>query len=607
MAKGGLFMKGTIVSTWVKTSKALFGESLVNEALERNGIASKKIFTPTEDVEDEKIFGFIDYMANKLNKNPKAVWREIGIKNIETFAQDYPAFFRYKNLYSFLEAMYDIHVIVVKRIPGAKPPILKIWPVDKNKAIMTYSSPRGMFAYFHGLIEGAARYFNEKIEVETLEKTDDFTKVAITFEEEIYAEKTYRLNRLFSLGFINKFELKVGLASLLLVGIPLSILVNFFDSSTIIAASLLLSFLIPTLIVKGLLSPIKEIKKAIEELKEKNLSLQRSISTKDFWENMMEDINQIKLSMKADFVGFKGITDELNVFADKFNEISENMRAATDEIESIIGQFSQGAVSQAEETEKASYTLATNIASLNDITIKENEGKEELEKVVNNTKAGFENLNEISNSLNEVIEKFSQVKEQASILQNSAKDVTDIVETVENIAEQTNLLALNASIEASRAGEYGRGFTVVATEIRKLAESSKEAVQDINNILKAFVVEIEGLVKGIEKQYKILEVENSNIKALSKQTEETVETVQSVASLLIELIDRLNNETKSMNEISEHIEALAAISEENSAYSEEVNSRVITYTNEIKNMIEQISEFKKVSEDFAKELDKYII
>lgn len=600
-------MKGTIVSTWVKTSKALFGESLVNEALERNGIASKKIFTPTEDVEDEKIFGFIDYMANKLNKNPKAVWREIGIKNIETFAQDYPAFFRYKNLYSFLEAMYDIHVIVVKRIPGAKPPILKIWPVDKNKAIMTYSSPRGMFAYFHGLIEGAARYFNEKIEVETLEKTDDFTKVAITFEEEIYAEKTYRLNRLFSLGFINKFELKVGLASLLLVGIPLSILVNFFDSSAIIATSLLLSFLIPTLIVKGLLSPIKEIKKAIEELKEKNLSLQRSISTKDFWENMMEDINQIKLSMKADFVGFKGITDELNVFADKFNEISENMRAATDEIESIIGQFSQGAVSQAEETEKASYTLATNIASLNDITIKENEGKEELEKVVNNTKAGFENLNEISNSLNEVIEKFSQVKEQASILQNSAKDVTDIVETVENIAEQTNLLALNASIEASRAGEYGRGFTVVATEIRKLAESSKEAVQDINNILKAFVVEIEGLVKGIEKQYKILEVENSNIKALSKQTEETVETVQSVASLLIELIDRLNNETKSMNEISEHIEALAAISEENSAYSEEVNSRVITYTNEIKNMIEQISEFKKVSEDFAKELDKYII
>jgi len=321
----------------------------------------------------------------------------------------------------------------------------------------------------------------------------------------------------------------------------------------------------------------------------------------------MNDINQIKLSIKSDFVGFKGTTDELNVLADKFNEISENMRIATDEITNIIEQLSQGALNQAEETEKASYTLSTNIDALNDITIKENEGKEELEKVVNNTKAGFENLNAISNRLNDVIEKFSQVKEQASLLQNKAKDVTDIVETVEDIAEQTNLLALNASIEASRAGEYGRGFTVVATEIRKLAESSKQAVQNINNILKSFVIEIDELVNGIEKQYKILDAENSSIKMLSKQTENTVETVKNVAALLIELIDRLNSETKSVNEISDHIESLAAIAEENSASSQEVNSRIITYTNEIKKMIDQISEFKKVSEGFTKELDKYVI
>lgn len=600
-------MKGTIVSTWIKTSKILFGESLVKEALEHSGIPSDKIFTPTEDVEDRKIFDFIDYMAMKLRKTSEDIWKEIGIKNIETFSQDYPAFFRYKNLYSFLDAMYDIHIVVVKRIPGAKPPILKIKPVDKNKAIMTYSSPRGMFAYFHGLLEGAAKYYNEKIEVETIEKTKDFTKVSITFEEEIYSIRTFGFNRLLSLGFINSFEVKVGLASLFLVGIPLSVMVKFLDPNIIMITSLILSFFIPTLVVKGLLMPIREIKKSLGDLKEKNMAFKRNISTKDFWEDIMNDINQIKLSIKSDFVGFKGTTDELNVLADKFNEISENMRIATDEITNIIEQLSQGALNQAEETEKASYTLSTNIDALNDITIKENEGKEELEKVVNNTKAGFENLNAISNRLNDVIEKFSQVKEQASLLQNKAKDVTDIVETVEDIAEQTNLLALNASIEASRAGEYGRGFTVVATEIRKLAESSKQAVQNINNILKSFVIEIDELVNGIEKQYKILDAENSSIKMLSKQTENTVETVKNVAALLIELIDRLNSETKSVNEISDHIESLAAIAEENSASSQEVNSRIITYTNEIKKMIDQISEFKKVSEGFTKELDKYVI
>jgi len=59
---------------------------------------------------------------------------------------------------------------------------------------MTYSSPRGMFAYFHGLLEGAAKYYNEKIEVETIEKTKDFTKVSITFEEEIYSIRTFGFN-----------------------------------------------------------------------------------------------------------------------------------------------------------------------------------------------------------------------------------------------------------------------------------------------------------------------------------------------------------------------------------------------------------------------------
>lgn len=600
-------MKGTIVSTWIKTSKTLFGENLVKEALEHNGISSNRVFTPTEDVDDHKAFGFVDYMANRLGKTSYDVWKEIGIKNIETFAQDYPAFFKYKSLFSFLDAMYNIHVIVTKRIPGAKPPILKIKPIGRKEAIMTYSSPRGMFGYFHGLLEGAARYYKENITVETIEKTSDFTKISITFEKDIYTNKVYRFNKLLSFGFFKNFEIKVGIASLLLVGVPISILAKFSNPLVLISASIILSFLIPTLATKGLLMPLGEIKKSIEDLKEKDVSFERTISTNDFLESINHEINQIKSNVKMDFVGFKGTTDELNVFADNFNEISNKMKTATNEIATIIEQFSRGAISQAEETEKASFTLATNIDTLNDITVKENQGKEQLEQVVGKINIGFKYLNETFGSLNEIIDSFSQVKEKAITLQSNAKDVTDIVETVESIAEQTNMLALNASIEASRAGEYGRGFTVVATEIRKLAEGSKEAVHNINSILKSFVVEIDELVNGIERQYKILEKEIASIKHISDHTDETVQSVENVAELIIELINRLDEETKSMNEISEHIESLAAIAEENSASSQEINSRVITYTREIKNMMDKISQFKEAMEKFSKDLDEYKI
>lgn len=600
-------MKGTIVSAWIKTGKKLFGQALINEALRHHGISPDKIFTPTEDIEDSKALGIVDYIADKLGKTRREIWREIGIKNIDTFSEDYPAFFRYKNLYSFLKAMYDIHVIVTKRIPGARPPILKVEPISENKAVMTYSSPRGMFGYFYGLLEGASIYYKEEIDVEVLEETDSFCKISIAFQHEIYGKKSYILNKILSLGFIKSFEFKLGIASLLLVGLPITLLMYIGNNSMLMPVALGLSFIMPMIMGKGLLLPLKNIYSSLEELKEKNLSFERNISTNDFLENINNEINHIKSSMKSDFVGFKGTTDELNVFATKFNEISENLKLATEEINAIVQQVSQGAISQAEETEKAAYRLNSSINTLNHIATTANEGKERLEAVVKNIKSGSENLNQTSNNLKDVIIQFSQVKEKGISLQSKAKSVTDIVETVENIAEQTNLLALNASIEASRAGEYGRGFTVVAMEIRKLAEGSKEAVHNINNILKSFVVDIDELVCSIEEQYRVLEKENLSLNSLSHETRETVNTVKNVANLIIELIDRLNGETNSMNAVSENIESLAAIAEENSASSQEVTSNVTTYTNEINNMINNIDEFKKVSEKFSDDLERYII
>ncbi len=600
-------MKGTIVSAWIKTSKNIFGEKLVNEALIQNGIEPNRIFTPTEDIEDNKALGFVEYIANSLGKDRGEVWRQIGIGNIETFSKDYPAFFRYKNLYSFLKSMYDIHVIVTKRIPGAKPPILHVEPLDKNKAIMTYSSPREMFGYFRGMLEGASKFFNEDIQVETLEENDGFLKISITFEEEIYNKKDYPFNKILSLGFIKNFEAKAAIGSLLFGGIPLALLFNYGNKEPSIPIILIISFIVPFMVVKGLLSPLNSIKQSMEELVKKDLSFERNIYTNDFLENINLGLNKIKSSIKTDFVGYKGTTDELNVFTDRFDQISQNMSTTSTEITSIVEQVAQGAISQAEETENAAYSLNNSIQTLNHISHKENEGKEALEKTVKNIKKGYEDLKYTSSSLDKVLEEFSQVRKKGIMLQNRAKNVTEIVETVERISEQTNLLALNASIEASRAGEYGRGFTVVATEIRKLAEGSKEAVQDINNMLASFIHEIDEFMEDIEAQYKILEKENDNLTHISEETSNTVDTVQQVANLIIQLINQLDRETESMNQISSNIQTLAAIAEENSASSQEVSANVINYTNEIKKMSESIKEFKKVSEEFSQDLEKYII
>lgn len=138
-------MKGTIVSAWVQTCKDLYGEDLTNEALVNFGVPKNKIFSPMEDIDDKVARGFIEYIGQKKNISSDEIWTVLGQNNIVTYSKAYPAFFRYKNLYSFLNAMFDIHVVVTNRISGAQPPILHIEPVSSHLAHMTYDSPRGMF------------------------------------------------------------------------------------------------------------------------------------------------------------------------------------------------------------------------------------------------------------------------------------------------------------------------------------------------------------------------------------------------------------------------------------------------------------------------------
>jgi len=600
-------LKGTIVSAWVETCRALYGDQVTNEALEHFQIAPNRIFTPTEDIEDRVARGIVDVIAKKIGISPDELWRNMGTQNVMTYSKIYPAFFRYKNLYSFLQAMYDIHVVVTKRIPGANPPILGINPVSKYVAHMTYASSRGMFPYFHGMLEGAAKYFKEDIEVEVLEKTGDFTKISISFPDEIYYEKRFFLNNLLSFGFIKNMEGKIAISSLLLVGIPSILAYKYAPSTVALPLILALSGLVPFLVAKGLFRPIKSIEESIDRIVNKDLSLAEGIVTNDFFENITRKIGLMKDSIKTDFVGYKATTDELNVFTNDFLEISENMSFTSNEISNVVEQVATGIVSQAEETSGAAEKLNDSINSLEKVVAGGNQGKERLEAAAMQVSDGFDELNTTSGSLSNILTEFSQVRVKGQQLQNRANEVRNIVETVEKIAEQTNLLALNASIEASRAGEYGRGFAVVAMEIRNLAEGSKEAVQTINTNLESFVENIDEFVQDISDQYNILEGENNKLSSIAVESHRSVESINEVSRLIIGLTRELNDNARDISSISDGIAMLASIAEENSASSEEVSANVHSYTNEIRKMTDGILEFQRVSNDFSKDLEKFIV
>ena len=599
-------MKGTVVSTWMKTCRKAYGDAIIDKAMDRAGWGSKKLFSPIENVDDKEIKQVIADIAKDVGIDIKELWRIIGKDNINSFYKDFPAFFNYDNLYSFFKALFDIHVVMTKKFIGAKPPIIEINPISARKATFTYRSKRGMFDYFLGLIDGSCEFFKEKLEIQELEKTEDSLKLMLTFEKDIYYRKKFAFNRILSLGFIKSLAVKNAIFTFIVAALAL---VPLFGMKDILKALIgALGAAVASGIGVALLNkPKKLIVEEINRYVNNEYIYDGDIVTNDFFEEIYKLLKSYKKNIKGDFVGFKGVTDEMSTFVDSINKISDSMSYTSQEIAGVVEQVANGAVAQAENTGGAVSSLNDNIKILKAIVNSENRNKEQLDKAVFKINNSYESVESSSKNILGTLKSFQQVKDRGTNLEGKVQDITSIVSIVSGIAEQTNLLALNASIEAARAGEQGRGFAVVADSIRKLAEQSKNAVQDINSNLVIFIEEINELIGSIDSQYDILQGETKSLEGVRSVNFEANESIKSVAASMIENISELNREAESITLTYESIESLAAIAEENSASSEEVSASVSNYTNELRKLMENIQQFKKITEEFKAGLGKYRI
>ena len=595
-------MKGTVVSSWIESSKILFGKSVVEKVLQKYNFPVDYIFSPLEDVEDKTAAGLIDDIGNAVGKSHKEIWGTMGEENIKTFSKNYPGFFRHESAYQFLKSMNDVHVIVMKRFKGAVPPILDMQPISSHEVLFTYRSKRGLGDYLSGLLIGVSTFFKETIKVEVLSQTQSEIQMKLTFENEIQFIKKYRLNQLLSFGIFKNVTLKSSVLNTILVGLASMIILSDPIKSLIIGGVTLLISLCTAYIFHR---PQKFISQELKKLSERNFVEAMHVRSGDEYETIMEMINEVKRSVQKDFIGFNAIVDEMYTFNNSVSDIASTMQSTSNDITGVLDEVAVAATTQAEDTEKVVSVLNDSIKSVTRISGESQKNKGEIENAVISIENSFLNVQNTASQINSVLTKFGEIKNNSNELQRNAANITQIVSIVAGIAKQINLLALNASIEAARAGEAGRGFAVVAEEVRKLSEETNHAVQQINGSLTSFVSSVGDVVEGIDTQYSVLETENANLTGAVQTSSQSNENLKGVSSLMIKTSQELQMEADNISSLFDNIQNLASIAEENSAATEEASSNVAVYVDQIGELTDQISVFDLMIKNFQEDLSKY--
>ena len=326
---------------------------------------------------------------------------------------------------------------------------------------------------------------------------------------------------------------------------------------------------------------------SLDKVAEGNLTVNFETKRRDEFRSLNDSLNHTLKGIRGLMADVKGFGTEVNDLSGNVATTADSINTSMQNISTAVDEVSRGVVTQAEETESCSRKMqefSEQIVSVCDHA--ENMGGM-ADKAIDAVNRGKVIIGDLNKQSEITVRLTKELGQDIVNVKTQSDEIEKIINVINEIAEQTNLLSLNASIEAARAGENGRGFSVVADEIRKLADQSMQAGNQIKGI-------VANIRKTTQQTTDSAQKTEEYIYKQADSLEETITVFGYINNCVDELVAGLQQMAESMKEIGEEkngvedsIRNISAVSEEAAAATEEVTATLSEQVNSISRLTEK--------------------
>ena len=264
------------------------------------------------------------------------------------------------------------------------------------------------------------------------------------------------------------------------------------------------------------------------------------------------------------------ISHQIITTANKSSETMRSVVATTDSLTRQIGQIEAGANDQRSRISETAMSIEEMNSTVLDIARNASDAAQKADLTRMRSDEGAKVISELKDAIASVAQSAEDLRGVISDLGVQAENIGGVIGTISDIADQTNLLALNAAIEAARAGEAGRGFAVVADEVRKLAEKTMVATREV-------IDQVSGIQRGVEGTTTVANEMDKSVEITTTGSDKALVALTEINSMAVETADSIHS--------------IATASEEQSATSEEISRAISEVSDIATNTTESMSEF----------------